>query len=337
LSNVLRTVELSGALFFIVEATSTWGVDIPHARAFAPFILPRARQSDSYHVVIGGRGWASVPGMPARAFGTGDVLVFPHGDPYAMQSAPGARPDLDRETALEFFRAMAAGELPFVIPEGGGGTERAQFVCGFLGCDARPFNPLLDTLPALMHVRRRADLEDDLLDRLIELTLAEARVRRAGGECIRLRLAELMFVEVVRRHLQTMEPGETGWLAALRDPAIGRVLALLHERPSDDWTLEALARQAGVARSTLAERFARLVGLPPMRYLARWRMQLAARQLADGTTKVAAVGLAVGYASEAAFSRTFKKLCGISPVEWRDRGATGHEAAGGGGSAPSVR
>ena len=252
-------------------------------------------------------------------FAAGDVLVFPHGDPYAMLSAPGGPPALGTEESLDFFRAMAAGELPFVVPEGGGGAERARFVCGFLGCDARPFNPLLATLPRMMHVRSPGGAQGDLLDRLIALTLTEAPMRRPGGECIRLHLSELMFVEVVRRYLEALPADQTGWLAGLRDPGIGRALALLHQRPAHDWTLEELAAQAGLSRSVLADRFTRLVGHPPMQYLTHWRVQVAARLLADGAAKVAAVGLEVGYASEAAFSRSFKKIAGVSPATWRER------------------
>jgi AraC-like DNA-binding protein len=319
LSDVLRVVKLTGALFFLVDASSPWGIEIPPAGAFAPIILPRARHVVSYHIVTEGSGWANVRGEPPVQFNAGDVVVFPHGDAYAMLSAPGGRPALPLEEALGFFRAMAAGELPFVVPEGGGGLERARFVCGFLGCDARPFNPLLAALPRLMHVRRPAGQHDDLLDRLIELTLAEARTRRPGGESIRLRLSELMFVEVVRRHLQGLSADEAGWLAGLRDPGIGRALALLHERPAHGWTLGELAAQAGMSRSVLADRFTRLVGHPPMQYLTHWRVQVAARLLADGAAKVACVGQEVGYASEAAFSRSFKKIAGMSPAAWRDR------------------
>jgi AraC-like DNA-binding protein len=295
---------------------------VPAADLFAPIILPRARHVISYHVIIDGSGWASVPGEPAVRFAAGDVIVFPHGDPYAMRSTPDEPSDVETAPALQFFRDMAAGRLPFVVSEGGGGPERTRFVCGFLGCDLRPFNPLLETLPRLLLVRHATQGEDALLERLIELTLAEAGVSRAGSECIRLRLSELMFVEVVRRHIAARMDDETGWLAGLRDPGIGRALAALHGRPAHDWTLEELAGEAGMSRSVLAERFAQLVGHPPMQYLARWRVQLAARLLADGGKKVAAVGQQVGYASEAAFSRTFKRIAGVSPAAWRDRHAT---------------
>jgi hypothetical protein len=186
LSDVLRMVKLTGALFFVVEASSPWGMEVPHASEFARIILPRARHVISYHVIAKGSGWVKCPAIEPFRFAPGDVIVFPHGDPYAMQHARDGRPELGPEAALHFLRAMAAGELPFVVPEGGGGDERAQFVCGFLGCDARPFNPLLSTLPKVMHVRRASGTRNVLLDRLIELTLAEAQTRRPGGDCIRL-------------------------------------------------------------------------------------------------------------------------------------------------------
>ena len=321
LSDVLRTVKLTGALFFLLDASSPWGVEMPRASVFAPIILPGAQHVISYHIVTQGSGWVSGPADAPVRFAAGDVLVFPHGDPYAMLSAPNQHFEQSVEDALDFFHAMAAGKLPFVVTQGGGGAERAQFVCGFLGCDARPFNPLLATLPNFMQVRRPAGAQDDLLDRLIELTLAEARMHRAGGQCIRLRLSELMFVEVVRRYLEALPAAHTGWLAGLRDPSIGRVLALLHERPAYAWTLDELARQVGMSRSVLADRFMHLVGQPPMQYLTCWRIQLAARLLADGARKVAAVAVEVGYASEAAFSRTFKRVTGVSPATWRKRWA----------------
>lgn len=317
LANVLNSVKLTGALFFVIDATSPWCVDVPEAAAYADIIMPRAQHIISYHVVVEGTGLASVPGVEPVAFQTGDIIVFPHADPYLMLSAPGVAPYWNTAETLTFFAEMAAGRLPFVIQEGGGADPPARFVCGFLGCDARPFNPLLATLPKLMHVQRAANAQMDLLDRLVDLTMAEVQAQRAGGESVRLRLSELMFVEVVRGYLETLPAHQTGWLAGLRDPAIGRALGLLHEAPARAWTLDELAREAGLSRTVLADRFAHLVGQPPMQYLTQWRVQLAARLLGDGTSKVAAVAEQVGYASEAAFSRSFKKIAGVSPAAWR--------------------
>ena len=321
LSAVLRMVKLTGALYFIVDASFPWGIEVPRADRFAAIILPRAQHVVSYHIVVKGAGWAGIPGAASTRFAAGDILVFPHGDPYSMLSGPGQPPQYDREATLLFFREMAAGRLPFVIEEGGGGLERAQFVCGFLGCDIRPFNPVLSALPSLLHVKRPEAAPEGLLDRLVELTLAEARTHRAGADCMRLRLSELMFVEVVRRHLETRPEGQTGWLSGLLDPAVGRVLSLLHERPARPWTLQELAEESGMSRAVLAERFAHLVGCPPMQYLTLWRMQIAARLLADGGMKVTAAAHEVGYESEAAFSRAFKKVTGVPPARWRSHHA----------------
>lgn len=319
LSDVLRAIKLTGALFFRVNASSPWGVEVPAANSFAQLILPRAQHIVSYHIIIQGSGWISIGQSPPVEFAEGDVLVIPHEDSYAMRSAPSLRSGLTQEDSLDFFRAMAAGQLPPVVTEGGGGPDLAKYICGFLGCDARPFNPLLATLPPLVRISRPAGATSDLLGQLIDLTLAETPAQRPGAECVRLRLSELMFVEVVRRYLEMLPPEQTGWLAALRDPAVGRAIALIHEQPARGWTLQELADQAGMSRSVLAARFTHLAGCPPMQYLMRWRMQLAARLLADGMAKVSAVGRDVGYDSEAAFSRCFKRIAGVSPTEWRDQ------------------
>jgi len=326
LSDVLRTVKLTGAMFFLVDATSPWCVDVPHARTFSRIVQPRARHIISYHIVVRGAGIASIPGHDPVPISAGDVIVFPHGDPYVMQSAPGVPPEFDEAETLQFFRDMAAGNLPFVVAEGGGSDPPAQFLCGFLGCEAHPFNPLLAALPNLVRVQRHGG--GDLLDRLIEITLAEAQTSRAGGACIRLRLSELLFVEVIRRHLQALPASKNGWLGALADATVGRALALMHQRPAHPWGLDELARKTGASRSVLAERFTQLVGYPPMQYLTRWRMQIAAGLLSDGRAKVSAVGLEVGYASEAAFSRTFKRIAGISPSNWQKKAARNDRSSG---------
>jgi AraC-like DNA-binding protein len=320
LSDALRTVRLTGALFFPTEASSPWAQKVPPAAAFAPIVLPEVQHVVSYHIVTQGRCWAALAGEPPVRLKTGDILVIPHGDPYLMSSAPDLRPEASPEAILTFFQQMAAGELPPVVVEGGGGPERVDLVCGFLGCDLRPFNPVLNALPRLVHLRRpRPSSAHDRLDDLVEFALAESRQPRSGGRCVLLGLSELLFIEVVRRYLDGVEAGATGWLAGLRDPVVGHTLALLHDRPAESWTLGGLARAAGLSRSTLADRFTQVVGQPPMRYLAHWRMQLAARRLSDGAAKVATVALDVGYESEAAFSRAFKKIVGTSPAAWRRR------------------
>jgi AraC-like DNA-binding protein len=319
LSDVLRAVRLTGAVFFLLDASSPWVVEVPDGAALAPHVLPRAQCVVSYHVVTRGVGWGALQDGESVRLEAGDVLVLPHGDPYVMSIAPGVRGGPDRHELLAFMRELATGRLPFTIVEGGGGSERLHAVCGFLGCDVRPFNPLMAALPRLLHLRRAARSASDPLTQLVEFTVAESRAPRAGGESIRVRLSELMFVEVVRRYLSELPGEQRGWLAGLRDPIVGRALALLHQQPAHPWTLEALANEVGASRSTLAERFTHLVGHPPMHYLTRWRMQVAARLLADGQAKVSAVALEVGYDSEAAFSRAFKKDAGVPPATWRER------------------
>jgi AraC-like DNA-binding protein len=323
LSDVLRTVRLTGALFFEFEASSPWVTEVPASAQLARVLMPAAQAVISYHVVIEGAAWAALAGERPVRLEAGDVLVLPRGDAYVMSSAPGQRTEPD----MAFFKSAAAGELPARIREGGGGADRMRALCGFLGSDLRPFNPLLGALPALLHVPSpRRPGGGDRLSHLVEFALTEASLDRAGGQCVLLRLSELMFVEIVRRYLTTLGVEHEGWLAGLRDPAVGQALALLHRRPGYPWTLEELSHEASISRSALAERFAHFVGEPPMRYLTRWRMQVAARLLADGSAKVAAVAGEVGYESEAAFSRAFKKVVGVPPSTWRRTSAVRHPA-----------
>jgi AraC-like DNA-binding protein len=330
---VLRAVRLTGAVFFRLDATSPWVVEMPDTSVLAAVTMPRVQHVISYHVVTRGTCSGALLAGASVRLAAGDVLVIPHGDAYVMSIAPGMRGGPDPAEVLAFMAEMVTGRLPFTIAEGGGGPEALGLVCGFLGCDVRPFNPLLAALPGLLHVPR-AFAAGDPLGRLIDFAIAESQDRRAGSECIRLRLSELMFVEVVRRYLAALPAEQTGWLAGLRDRSVGRALSLLHARPGDDWTLEKLARDVGLSRSALAERFSHFVGDPPMQYLTRWRMQAAARLLADGQTKVSAVALQVGYESEAAFSRAFKKAAGVPPAAWRNRYATPPLAAVGGLTPP---
>jgi len=318
LSDVLRTIRLSGSMLFLVDATAPWKSHAPATHTFARQVMPHAQHLVSYHIVVQGRCWAGLAGEPLQRLAEGDALVVPQGDAYELASAPDVPPAYSDDDAVAFFRTMAAGELPSVVHEGGAGAERASFICGFLGCDARPFNPILWALPRVIHLHRVAQA-GDRLSHLLAYAAVELREHGPGGRDVLLRLSELMFVEVVRRHLASAAPEATGWLAALRDPLTARVLACMHAQPARPWTLESLSDAAGASRSTLAEHFAQLVGQPPMQYLAGWRMQLAARLLAEHSMKVRTIADSVGYTSEAAFSRAFKKHTGVSPQAWRQR------------------
>jgi AraC-like DNA-binding protein len=328
LSEVLRTIRLTGALFFVIDASVPWAVQVPVASALEPVLLPGAEHLVSYHVVLRGECWGQVPGLPPERLQAGDIVVFPRGDAYLLSSAPGMRVESGLEAALGFFRAMVAGELPLLVTEGGGEDEGIGLVCGFLGCDLRPFNPVLSALPKLIRVRGGKRPDAGPLGRLVDLVVAESQQWRAGRDCVVQRLGELMFVEVVRRYLVTLGEEATGWLAGLRHPIVGRALGLLHTRPSERWTLGGLASAVAVSRSVLSERFTTVIGQPPMQYLARWRLQLAARQLVDGAEKVAVVAHRVGYESEAAFSRAFRRVVGVSPSEWRRQRTRGRPGCG---------
>lgn len=317
LSDVLRCVRLTGSMLFLVEARSPWRSWAPKAEAFRRVVLPASQHLISYHIVTQGGCWAGLRDAPCERFETGDVLVVPHGDAYYLADPPDAPAAYGPEEAVAFFRSMAAGELPSIISAGGDGSEHTRFICGFLGCDLRPFNPVIGALPAMIHLRT-ASRSADRMHHLIEFALCELREPSSGGRGVLLRLAELMFVEVVRRHLEGMAGAQAGWLAGLHDPLVARTLSLLHSAPARSWTLNELAAQAGSSRSVLAERFAQFVGQPPMQYLTQWRMQLATRLLAEpGPAKLAAVAQAVGYESEAAFSRAFKRCIGMAPGAWR--------------------
>jgi AraC-like DNA-binding protein len=318
LSDVLSAVRLSGSVFFDVTATSPWVAEAPPAAQIANEVMPGAQHAMEYHVVTRGSCWISLVGVvgfePVR-LGKGDIAVIPHGDPHVVSSAPGMRaePDVDIHR-----RPEDANALPFALQTGGEGASDTRVICGFFSCDARPFNPLLDSLPRFLRLRRDdAQASQSLLDQFIRFAAAEASNKRAGSQSVLNRLSELMFVEVIRLHMEQLADNSTGWLAGLRDPLVGRALMLLHARPAHAWTLEELAAQVAASRSALADRFSQVVGYPPIQYLTQWRMQIAARRLADPGVKVAAVAHEIGYESEAAFSRAFKKVVGRSPSEWR--------------------
>ena len=312
LSDVLRAVRLTGAVYFDFELSSPWVAEAPPSRSIAALVMPGAQRVIEYHVIARGTCWGHAIGADPIRLNEGDLIVFPQGDPHVLSSAPGLRATPDMSM---FARPTTA--LPLVYELGGGGPERVRIVCCFLGCDERPFNPLLTALPAVIHLSPTGDQAmTGWLTTLLNIAVRESGSSRAGTENVLARLAELMFVEAIRRFIETLPPAETGWLAGLRDPVVGQALSAVHAEPAAEWTVERLARLVGVSRSVFAERFVDMVGEPPMQYLALWRMQLASRLLVEGG-HVAEVAARVGYDSEAAFSRAFKKLVGQAPATWR--------------------
>ncbi len=319
LSDVLRALRLAGALYFDVAARAPWVAEQPTREMVLPKIMPGAQRLISYHVVTEGRCFAGLIDAEPMLVEAGEVVVFTKGDPHVVSSRPGMRANAVTTPAF-----AAASPLPFSVTYGAGdGPLSARLVCGFLACNGQPFNPLLDNLPPVIKAGYLRDGESNWLGEFVRMALSESTHKRAGGESVLAKLSELMLIEVIRRHLEAVPPARTGWLAGLRDPFVGRALSLIHRNPARNWTIEELARDVGLSRSVLAERFADLVGLPPMHYLAKWRMQIASELLSGGGTNIATVAAETGYGSEAAFSRAFKKMVGVPPSAWRRR--LGHE------------
>jgi AraC-like DNA-binding protein len=323
LSDLLRAVRLEGAIFFYVEGADPWVAEAPRSREIIPAILPGVDHLMEFHGVARGSCWAAIVGEDPVRLDEGDVVIFPQGDPHVISSAPGLRA---RDADPGLFFAPRPPQMPFALSVDGhgattalldgGGPGRTTIVCGFLGCDTRPFNPLLASLPRVLHLPG-IGAGGSWMGTLLRSVVEESARRRPGGEAVLERMSEMLFVEALRRHADGMSPGQTGWLAGLRDPAVGRALALMHERPSEPWTVERLGEEAALSRSTLHERFVHFIGQPPMQYLAQWRMQLAAGRLRDTDTKVIDIALEVGYENETAFARAFRREVGESPAAWR--------------------
>jgi AraC-like DNA-binding protein len=241
-----------------------------------------------------------------------------------VSSAPGLRaPPSDRE----IYFAPRPPQLPFALSLGepgrstalldGGGRQEVTLVCGFVGLDARPFNPLLASMPRALRIPGLAGEGSPWIAAFLRTIVDESNQRRPGGEAVLERMSEMLFVEVLRRYADGLPLDQTGWLAGMRDPAVGRALSLMHQRPGEAWTLERLGDEAALSRSSLHERFVHFIGQPPMQYLTQWRMQLAAGWLRDTDAKVIDIALEVGYENEAAFSRAFRRAVGESPAAWR--------------------
>jgi AraC-like DNA-binding protein len=318
LSEVLSAVRLTGSVFFDVTAGSPWVAEAPASSQIADAIKPGAQHAIEYHVVTRGSCWISIvdgaPFEPVR-LQEGDIAVIPHGEPHVVSSAPRMRAQPD---VAAHRRPADEDDLPFTLRTGGDGGVDARLMCGFFTCDVRPFNPLLEALPRFMRIGRGTSAATDaLLEHFLHLASLENAGKRAGAQSVLNKLSELLFIEAIRTYMDQLSSANTGWLSGLRDPLVGRALALLHARPSRAWSLDELASDCGASRSALVGRFTQLMGYPPIQYLTRWRMQLAARRLTERGAKVAAVAQEVGYDSEAAFSRAFKKFSGQSPSEWR--------------------
>ncbi|HEX2585059.1 MAG TPA: AraC family transcriptional regulator [Steroidobacteraceae bacterium] len=316
LSDVLQAIRLTGSIFFDIRATDPWVAETPEGRSVVAAMFPGSEHMMCYHVITQGSCWASVPGEQPLQLTAGDIIVLPHGDTHVLSSAPGLR----KSPNMALYRRPDDGRLPSAIAMGDAdGKQGAEFICGFLGCDAQPFNPLLAALPRIIRV---SDRNTGVLATYVRFAISESRDSRIGGQSVLGRLSELMFVDAIRHYLETLPSNQLNWLAGLRDTYVGRALTSLHRQPAHEWTLDSLAKEVALSRSAFSERFTQYVGQPPMQYLMNWRMQLASTHLVSGSDSVAVIANRVGYESEAAFSRAFKKSVGVSPGEWRKQRQT---------------
>jgi AraC family transcriptional regulator, alkane utilization regulator len=326
-SDVLRAVRLSGAVYLNGTFTAPWCMIGRTDAALCAAYLPRSERVVSYHLIIEGNCWAQLAGDSKSAIhlNAGELLVVPQGETHLIGSAVDLAPT-PSELLLAGPMAAAPGEVLTLSHGGGGATTR--IVCGFLACDDTLSNPLLASLPRLFKIDMRQDPRAAWLESSLKFAAAEAANSRAGGTIVLARLSELLFVEAVRSCIEALPDHETGWLAGVRDRYVGRALSLLHAHAVHPWTVEELARKVGLSRSALAQRFTDLLGQPPMQYLARWRMQIAAQELLSGRKSLAAVAEQIGYESEAAFSRAFRREFGMPPAGWRKCKEEMNRAAG---------
>jgi AraC-like DNA-binding protein len=311
LSDVLRVVRLKGGVFLHAEFTAPWCVLSKIAPADCGPLLDGAEHLVLYHYVVEGRLAAQIPNGEPVEIGAGEVVIFPHNHEHLL----GSSVDGAAVPVREVVRPAPNGGL-LEINHGGGG-ERTRIVCGFLGCDRLEGNPLAASLPPVLRFDVRQGTSAAWMRSSLEFAADEIAARRAGSETVLAKMSELLFVEALRRYVEGLPGEQTGWLAGLKDPFVGRALALLHARVDREWTVDDLGREVGLSRSALADRFTRLIGEPPMRYLAHWRIQVAAHQLRNSDTSLARIAEQVGYESEAAFNRAFKRSFGVPPATWR--------------------
>ena len=310
LSEVLKIVKLSGALFFNAEFSAPWCVASSRSSQLAPLLCPGAGHVIIYHYLADGRAYAQLPEGSPRDLGPGDVVIFPHGDPHRIGNGSGKPVDSFKAFAKNLSNGLK------VVRHGGGG-ELTKFVCGYMACDPGLSEVVLAGLPPMFVVNIANDSAGQWLANSIQFSVREAGEPGTGSDVVLAKLSEVLFVETLRRFIQDLPEQQKGWLAGARDPVIGEALALLHKNPAHPWTIAELAHRVGVSRTRFAERFRHFLGEPPMAYLARWRLKLAAEILVSSHANVSEIAAEVGYESEAAFNRVFKRQFGCPPAQFR--------------------
>jgi AraC-like DNA-binding protein len=311
LSEAIRAVRLTSALFFNGEFSAPWRFATPSQDKIAPIVSPESERLVLFHLVTDGEATARTAGHDDVALTAGDIVVFPRGDAHEMWNGrtsrlfPGAR----------LSSKLAKGEL--AAEKWGGSGRVTRIICGYLGCERHADSSFLSGLPPIFRVNVRSSPAGAWIESAIRSGVSEIESQRAGRLAVLAKLAETLFVETLCRYMDELPPERTGWLATARDAKVGQALALLHRDPARAWTLPDLARESGTSRTVLADRFGALMGESPLAYLARWRLQLAARRLTTTDRKVLQVAYDVGYESEAAFSRAFRRVFGMPPARYR--------------------
>ena len=309
-SDVLRVIRLSGGVFLEAEFTAPWCIGGKISTDDCKPFLAVPRHVIASHFVAAGNMQLRVEGGDTIDVRAGELVLLPHNDTHVF----GSDLNVALMSAREVIQPPQGGGISRI--NYGGGGAATQLLCGYLASDA-PFSPLLSALPSVLKLDVRATASGAWIESSFRFAASEIAAGRLGSTTVIAKLSELLFVEAVSQFVASLPAERRGWLAGLRDPQIGRALAVLHARPTEAWTAETLALEVGMSRSVFAERFTSLVGQPPMQYLTLWRMHVAAQQLREGRGSVAQIGFAIGYESEAAFSRAFKRQFGTSPGTWR--------------------
>jgi AraC-like DNA-binding protein len=306
LGESLHFLRMSGVFYSRSEFTAPWGLALP------PF--PNCLM---LHVLVSGPCWIEVEGSERRPLHPGDLALVPHGEGHHLVSEPGTPTvklfDLPREQVGDRFE---------LLRQDGGGAH-TSLVCGVVRFDHPAASHLLRLLPRLICIEPWSGPETEWIQSTLRFMAAEARQIRPGGEAVITRLADILVIQAIRSWIAQDPAAQTGWLGALRDKQIGRAIALIHRDPARDWTLASLAAEVAMSRSAFAARFTELVGEPAMHYLARWRMHVALTWLKEEDASIAELAGRLGYQSEAAFSRAFKRFIGVSPGTARRTGDVG--------------
>jgi AraC-like DNA-binding protein len=311
-SEILSAVKLNGAVFFSAELSAPWGFSTPPAKVIAEQLVPGAAHVVLYHFVIDGTAVVQMVDGPLIEINAGEVVVFPQAHLHHMASEKTATPPFPNYGIAAKIKSRDLTPL-----RAGGGGATSRFVCGYMTCDPHLCRPLLSGLPSVLKVNIRTDLSGRWLESSIHHLLDEAGSGRVGSEAMLAKLSEALFIDTLRRYVSGLSEQQTGWLAGTRDAVVGKSLALLHNRLAHPWTIADLADEVGISRSALVERFTRYLSEAPMAYLTRWRLQVAARSLEKTSRGVADIAADVGYESEAAFNRAFKREYGLPPGRYR--------------------